>query len=106
MIKNDYRYDLYRYINNKYDISHEDLDKIVPYAIKNDYEDSILTKRIAEVPNLSSNHISHIIASGHLGAIKKMIDSQSKSNFTKQHLDDMIDIKDKEISNKLAEYPY
>ena len=27
------------------------------------------------------------------------------SNYNKQHLDDMIDIKDKEISNKLAEYP-
>jgi len=34
-----------------------------------------------------------------------MLARQPITNFSKQHIDDMIDIKDKEISNKLAEYP-
>ncbi len=108
IIKNGNDSKINRYLTYNSDVSHEDLDKILEYSKKHDYlheGSNLILPKIADIRNLSSNHISHIIASGHLGAIKKMIDSQSKSNFTKQHLDDMIDIKDKEISNKLAEYP-
>ncbi len=98
-----------RHIVSRDNTPHNDLDKILSHQNTKGYKgpdsDRIL-QTISSIPNLHSSHIDHIIKSGNEDAIKNVIGSDytSGQKLTPKHKDDIISLKNKELSKHLGRH--
>ena len=99
-----------RHLSSRDNISHEDLDKILFHQNANEYkgtDSNRILQSISSMPNLHSRHIDHIIKSRNIDAIKNVIGSDYttlKQHLTSKHIDNIISLKNKELSNLLERH--
>ena len=99
-----------RHLSSRDNISHEDLDKILFHQNANEYkgtDSNRILQLISSMPNLHRRHIDHIIKSRNIDAIKNVIGSDYttlKQHLTSKHIDNIISLKNKELSNLLERH--